>query len=423
MDKYLSICSVSQSFLPFMGGLTKYVNALGKRFIRDGHDFRVMHFKAQNLDAIDFSSGIPLLRTNVEGVGTETMAGYMRFKECLLNATHLSGEIAPDPKTLPEFSDYLKVSGKIKEYVLDTYGYKPFDILHIHDFQLLPLAGMLKGLAVPKVFTFHIPFSGGMLDNWKRFIAGYMTDYDRVVLSTEEYVSAASAAGLPDNKITRIYPFIDAGEYTVLGENDAREKLGIGKSDFLILCVSRMDPRKGQEVLVQAMETVAKQFPEAKCVFVGNGSFTQKLMGKERGGYRESLVSLAHTLGVSRQTVFTGYLPDAEVNKLYATCDAVVQPSVHEGFGLTVSQGMLFGKPVVGSNIGGIPVQIKDGISGYLFETGDAGQLAGKLTILAKDPGLRARMGEEGKRIFGEKFDSEIGYREHLELYNGLLQG
>ena len=62
MDNYLSICSVSQSFLPYMGGLTKYVNALGKKFIRDGHDFRVMHFKTQNLDAIDFSSGIPLLR-------------------------------------------------------------------------------------------------------------------------------------------------------------------------------------------------------------------------------------------------------------------------------------------------------------------------------------------------------------------------
>ena len=101
MDKYLSICSVSQSFLPFMGGLTKYVNALGKRFIRDGHDFRVMHFKTQDLDSIDFYSGIPLLRTNVEGVGEESMAGYMRFKECLLNATHLSGEVAPDPKALP----------------------------------------------------------------------------------------------------------------------------------------------------------------------------------------------------------------------------------------------------------------------------------------------------------------------------------
>ncbi len=422
MEKYMSICSVSQSFLPYMGGLTKYVNALGKKFIQGGHDFRVMHFKTQSIEAIDFSSGIPLLRTNVEGVGAEAMGGYMRFKESLLNATHLSGDIAADPRSLPEFSDYLKVSGKLAEYVLDTYDYKPFDILHIHDFQLLPLAGMLESLKVPKVFTFHIPFSAGMNANWKSFIAGYMADYDRVVLSTAEYASAASAAGLPADKIVQIFPFIDPEEYIVKGENDARKKLGIAESDFLILCVSRMDPRKGQEVLVRAMEKVAAQFPSAKCVFVGNGSFTQKLMGKERGGYKESLVSLANELGVSRQVIFTGYLPDEEVNKLYAACDVVVQPSVHEGFGLTVSQGMLFGKPIVGSNVGGIPVQVKNGSNGYLFDIGDFNALARELASLAGDPGLRATMGNAGKKFFREALDAEIGYRKHLELYTSLLR-
>jgi len=422
MRKYLSICSVSQSFLPFMGGLTKYVNALGKKFVRDGHEFRVMHFKGKDIGAIDFSSGIELLRTDVEGIGEDTMEAYMKFKEYMLNATHLSGEIPEDPHEVPEFSDYLKVSEKVSEYILDTYKYKPFDVLHIHDFQLLPLSGMLKEVSAPRIFTFHIPFSAGMKEKWKNFIIRYMNEYDRVVLSTAEYVDVASHSGLPEGKIAQIYPFIDAGEYAVEGENDSRRKINVSDDDFLILCVSRMDPRKGQDVLVRAMPEVARRFPKARCVFVGNGSFSQKMMGREREGYGKSLELLAQELGISEKVIFTGFLSDAEVNKLYAACDVVVQPSVHEGFGLTVSQGMLFAKPVIGSNVGGIPVQIEEGKNGCLFGSGDSGQLAEKLILLANDPDLRTKMGKEGRKIFMEKFDVEIGYKSHLELYEGLLR-
>lgn len=119
---------------------------------------------------------------------------------------------------------------------------------------------------------------------------------------------------------------------------------------------------------------------------------------------------------------FTGYIPDSGVNKLYAACDTVVQPSINEGFGLTVLQGMLFSKPVVGSNAGGIPEQITDGKNGYLFEKGDAKQLSERLLALARNPSLRERMGKEGRRIFSEKFNSKIGYQKHLELYAALLR-
>lgn|GEM_PF-5767439 len=251
----MSICSVSQSFLPFMGGLTKYVNALGRQFIRDGHDFRVMHFKAQNVEAIDFSSGIPMIRTDVEGLGRDTMDGYMRFKEHILNATHLSGEVPSQPKNVPEYSDYLKVNERVKDYILDTYDYKPFEILHIHDFQLLHLAGMLSELSVPKIFTLHVPFVSQMPLAWKTFIADYFGDYDRVILSTKEYAAAAEASGLDGKKMCQIYPFIDADEYKLEGQNDARQTQRVGKQDFLVLCVSRMDPRKGQETLVRAMKS------------------------------------------------------------------------------------------------------------------------------------------------------------------------
>ncbi|MBI2079255.1 hypothetical protein HYT84_00700, partial [Candidatus Micrarchaeota archaeon] len=88
MKEYLSICCISQSFLPYIGGLARYVESLGKQFLKHGHEFKVMHFKTANIDPIDFSEGIEVIRVNVLNLGEETLIKYMEFKETILNITH-----------------------------------------------------------------------------------------------------------------------------------------------------------------------------------------------------------------------------------------------------------------------------------------------------------------------------------------------
>ncbi len=419
MKDYLSICSVSQSFLPYMGGLTKYVNALGRQFVKDGHEFRVVHFKTSNIGAVDFSSGIQLVRADIERLGEDAIAGYMGFKESLLNATHTYGQVV-EPEKTPGFEGYCSINSRIHEYIEDIYEYKPFDILHIHDFQLLPLSGIGKELGVPTVFTWHIPFTSSMNPAWKNFIINYMKGYDRVVLSTQEYVDTATASGLEEKKIALIHPFIDPIDYVLQGENDARKKLGIAEDEFLVLCVSRMDPRKGQEVLVRAMKKVAAEVPNAKCVFVGNGSFSQELLKKERGGMHKKLLDAVDELGLGEKVKFTGYLPDGEVNKLYAASDVVIQPSFQEGFGLTVTEGMLFEKAVIGSRVGGLMVQIKEGENGFLFTAGDSDGLAEKIIAIALNKQLREKMGSTGREYVD--YLKKEGYEKHVRMYRGLCE-
>ncbi len=419
----LSICVVSQSFYPYLGGLTRYVNALGRQFIKNGSEFRVVHFKTPSIGQIDFSEGLELHRVNVNKLGSEVLSGYMKFKEIIIEATHgaeNANELFRNKKDYG-FDDYLEVNRKVCEQIKEIYEYKEFDILHIHDFQLLPLRSMLKDIDVPVLFTWHIPFTMEIPSNWRKFIIKYMNSYDRVVLSTDEYVRSAVESGLRKKRAIKINPFIDFSECRYDGENDVRERYGIG-NNFMILCVSRMDPRKGQEFLIQAMQNICKNHDNVKCVFVGNGSFSQELMKKERGGFRDKLEALAKELGIGKNIIFTGHVADNDLYKFYDASDVVVQPSLHEGFGLTITEAMSFGKPVVGSNVGGIPEQIVDGKNGFLFAKGDSSELAAKLEAIISDDSMRRVFGENGKKIAAERFSVEKGYEEHVKLYANVLK-
>jgi len=110
-----------------------------------------------------------------------------------------------------------------------------------------------------------------------------MRYYDRVIFSTDEYVRTAVESGMDPGKVSKINPFIDTDEYATDGENDFRGKYGVPGGDSLVLCVSRIDPRKGQEYLIKAMAEVIKKHPDTTCIFIGNGSLTKKFIGARTG--------------------------------------------------------------------------------------------------------------------------------------------
>ncbi len=423
MDK-LSICCVSQSFLPYIGGLAKYVEALGKEFIKNGNEFRVIHFKTPGIQPIDFSDGIEMIRANIPNLGEETLKKYMRFKELILNVTH--EEPLPKENEYDGYVEYIQVNEKLAHDVMDAYQYKQFDILNIHDFQTLPLASILRkkfGLKIPMVFTWHIPFIENIPQWWKKFFITHMADYEKVVFSTDSYVAAARTIGIPEKNIVKISPFIDTQKIANQTPQDTRKKYGLAPDDFLIVCVSRIDPRKGQEILISALDMLVNESKKKKvqCIFVGNGSFSKELLKKERSARMETLIKMASDKGLASHTQFTGNIPDNEVANIYAAADVVIQPSIQEGFGLTMSEAMAFGKPVIGSNVGGIPDQIAHGVNGYLFEKGDSRALAEAIDEMYGNPALGKTMGENGKRMVNERFSSQAGYAKYLKLYQEVL--
>ncbi len=117
--------------------------------------------------------------------------------------------------------------------------------------------------------------------------------------------------------------------------------------------------------------------------------------------------------GLTGKVEFLGVLSGAEKHARFAACDVFCFPSWFEAesFGLVLVEAMQFAKPVVSTLWRGIPSVVENGVNGYLVPVQDADAVAEKLLALARDPDLRRRMGEAGRRIFEERFTLEAFHR------------
>jgi glycosyltransferase involved in cell wall biosynthesis len=164
----------------------------------------------------------------------------------------------------------------------------------------------------------------------------------------------------------------------------------------VLLTVTRLDASegyKGVDTVIEALPRLAALIPDVHYAVVGDGDD------------RPRLEALSRKLDVAERVSFLGRVDSAEVlARCYANCQVFVMPSRGEGFGMVFLEAMAFGKPVVGGAHGGTPDVIAHGETGYLVPHGDASKLAEVLAALLLDPGLRARLGAQGRRRVEEKF-------------------
>jgi len=415
----MKICVVSQSFYPYIGGVTRYLQSLGRKLTARGDEMVVVHLRSSDMPEYEVIDGVRVYRMSGDEGIQESIDGYFRFKELIIDVTH-GRKMAPlEDRFDYGYSEYLGFNLNMYEKVRQVYDIEKFDMLHVHDFQVMPLAFLIKGdIDVPAIFTWHIPFTVDTPPEWREFLARYMRYYDHVIFSTDEYVRTAVESGLSPGKVCKINPFIDTDEFVLDGDNDFREKYNIPVNDNIVLCVSRIDPRKGQEYLIEAMVEVVKKHPGTTCIFIGNGSLTKKFIG--RTNRLEELEAMVHERGLDNRVRFLGKVSQDDLMKAYDACDMLVQPSINEGFGLVISEAMCFSKPVIGSNVGGIPEQITDGYNGLLFKPKDHMALAGHIDKLIETPALRKLMGERGRQLACGRFCVDRGFKEHCEIYDKI---
>ena len=152
-----------------------------------------------------------------------------------------------------------------------------------------------------------------------------------------------------------------------------------------LLCVGHIREIKGQLVLIEALK------------YLDDLNWTLILVGdtsSEDQYYERTLINKVRIYGLSKRIVFRGRLDGASLSEEYRTSDILIVPSLYEGYGMVVREGMSFGLPIVASNVGGILEQINDGVEGYLVPLGDSKVLAKALRKLIIDPDLREQMGK-----------------------------
>lgn len=181
-----------------------------------------------------------------------------------------------------------------------------------------------------------------------------------------------------------------------------------------VLFVGGLEPRKGLEYLLHAMEYVIDELPNTRLIAVAKTGFR----GTDEWSW---FTTLADRLGIKGNMVFRESVSQDTLLELYAECDLLVLPSKTEGWGLSLMEAMACGKPVVASRVGGIPELVRDGTDGILVRAGDIRELADAILKLLKDPSARVTMGANGMARV-RQFSWDETARIVLREYEAALQ-
>ncbi|MEV4541098.1 glycosyltransferase family 4 protein [Micromonospora echinaurantiaca] len=236
-------------------------------------------------------------------------------------------------------------------------------------------------------------------------VTTYLGEYTRVRLDRALH-------GLTE--LRRLAPGVDVDTYhpSVDGE-PVRVRLGLADRP-VVVCVSRLVPRKGQDMLIRAMPEIRRRVPDAALLVVGGGP------------YRATLQKLARQTGVERDVVFTGSVPTAELPAHYAAGDVYAMPCRTrnrgldvEGLGIVYLEASATGLPVVAGDSGGAPDAVREGETGYVVRGRDVAQLADRVARLLADRDLARQLGAAGRAWVEREWRWETQAQRMADLLAG----
>jgi L-malate glycosyltransferase len=185
------------------------------------------------------------------------------------------------------------------------------------------------------------------------------------------------------------------------------------KEEVVIGTIKSLEGKYGIAYLIEAFSILFHKHPgiKLKLLIVGSGSLQKKLS------------DLAGSLGISGVTEFTGSIPFGEIVEYHNRLDIYVAVSVDpsESFGVAILEASACGKPVVVSNVGGLPEVVKDGITGIVVPVRNAGKTAEAIEKLLLDRELRRSMGEQGRIHVKEKFEWNGCVQQMIKIYKELI--
>jgi glycosyltransferase involved in cell wall biosynthesis len=246
---------------------------------------------------------------------------------------------------------------------------------------------------------------------WKKTVAAAINNG---LSSSMTAVSEAVAQNLLDNgaprhKVKLIYGGVD--ELKQLQETEIqrlRSSYGIAGEDILFGMVARLAAVKGHRYLIEAAELVAKERGDIKFILAGAGPL------------EEELKKLVADKGLEEKVIFTGFIKD--VASIYNIIDVNMITSNSEALCLALIEGMSLGRPMIGTDVGGVPELIKPGKTGLLVPLGQPKALAEAILALAQDKELREAMGRQARQLMLEKFSASKMAEEIGRLYEELAK-
>jgi trehalose synthase len=289
-----------------------------------------------------------------------------------------------------------------------------WDVIIIHDPQPAGMMAAVADRARKWIWRCHIDLSTPNPETIAR-LEPLVSTYDASVWHREEYVPA----GLKDS-FRKIYPpAIDplSPKNMALSPDDAAfvcEQFGIDTDRPLICQVSRFDPWKDPIGVIDAYRVVKERVPDVQLALVGS------MATDDPEGWEFFHETFRHAASDPDIKILNNLnnVGAIEVNAFQSQADVCMQKSTREGFGLTVTEGQWKGRPMIGGDVGGIPLQIENGVSGYLVSSPE--EAAQRSIEILEDPELAKRIGRAGKEHARQHFLTPRLLRDWLQLMTEL---
>ena len=280
------------------------------------------------------------------------------------------------------------------------------DIVIIHDPQPLPMINRYKRRG-PWIWRCHIDLSNPDPQLWK-YLCQFLNKFDASIFSIKEYIKKLKVPQY------LFMPAIDPTSYKnrPISHRDAMTKLkeyNIPTDKPIVTQISRFDKWKDPEGVIKAFR-IARKKVDATLVLLGNGA-TDDPEGER---VFESLLDAKE----DRILILPFGDDTALVNALQTEAAVVLQKSIREGFGLTVTEAMWKGNAVVGGNVGGIRYQIKDGYNGFLVNS--VPETAERIVTLLKNKKLRKKIGVRARESVKRNFLTSRLLEQYLDLFNSF---
>ena len=312
---------------------------------------------------------------------------------------------------------FLSAYRAFKKLVTET---KP-DIIHAH--WILPngfIAALVsRATGVPLLIQLHGSdvFTAEKNALFRRMARYAASQADYIVSPSPDLIERLGRIGIDTGKFGLVPNTVESGFSTDVSDADAarlRKKLGIPEGAAVVLAMGRMVYVKGFSYLLEAFQKVAQEFSDVTLVLAGGGVLFDEMK------------ALAQRLGISGRVVMPGAVMRNEVPVYFKMADMFVVPSIrHEsgavdGLPVVVPEAMAAGLPIIASNVGGIPVLVRDGKNGVLVSERDTDALASAMIRLINDPGLRQEYGRRSRLVIEDSVNYDAVAAHFSTLYKEI---
>src|SRR6185295_3998570 len=252
-----------------------------------------------------------------------------------------------------------------------------WDVALIHDPQPAALYSLVPEKAKGWVWRCHIDMSSPNPGTIERLLP-YIREYPQALFHMDAYVC---------------------------------QQFGIDVDRPMIAQISRFDPWKDPLGVIDAYRLVKEQMPDVQLALVGS------MASDDPEGWDYFNATVAHADGDPDVHILNNFnnVGAIEVNAFQSQADVLIQKSTREGFGLTVTEAIWKGRPFIGGNVGGIPLQVEDGTTGFLVDSVDA--CAARTLDILKDPALGKALGRRGKEHVRTHFLTPRYLRDYLKIF------